>query len=135
MENKVQNELSKKIAEIEQQISDKAAEVSALKKEAERLKMIVSTDYDNYIGNYYKIEMIPCSYRYIHVTSVTINQDGLPVIHGTGFDKTVMLIKSSTSFSSSSTQWTILPDTVIKELDEEQYEKIKAEEIAKLSKL
>ncbi len=121
--------------EFEAQIAKKTDEIQILTKELDKCRMLAATNYNEYIGKFVKIEMISCTYRYIRVTSITMNKDDLPVLHGTGFDKTVMLIKSITSFSSSDTQWTLTPDTDIKVISEEEYEKVKQNEIAKLSKL
>lgn len=128
-------ELREKMYEFEAQIAKKTDEIQILTKELDKCRMLAATNYNEYIGKFVKIEMIPCSHRYIRVTSVTLNKDDLPVLHGTGFDKTILLIKSTTSFSNSDVQWTLTPDTDIKEISEEEYEKIKQDEIAKLSKL
>lgn len=128
-------ELREKMYEFEAQIAKKTDEIQILTKELDKCRMLAATNYNEYIGKFVKIEMIPCTYRYIRVTSVTMNKDDLPVLHGTGFDKTILLIKSTTSFSISDAQWTLTPDTDIKEISEEEFEKVKQEEIAKLSKL
>ena len=128
-------ELREKMYEFEAQIAKKTDEIQILNKELDKCRMLAATNYNEYIGKFVKIEMIPCTYRYIRVTSVTMNRDDLPVIHGTGFDKTLLLIKSTTSFSSSDAQWTLTPDTKVQEISEEEFERIKNEEIAKLSKL
>ena len=129
------NEFEAQIAKKKAQIAKKTDEIQNLNKELEKYRLLAATNYNEYIGKIVKIEMTPCTYRYIRVISITMNKDDLPVLHGTGFDKTVLLIKSTTSFSSSDTQWTLTPNTDFKEISEDEFEKIKQEEIAKLSKL
>lgn len=127
--------IPEQILNIKEQILLKTNEITALNKELEKLINLESIDCSKYIGKFYSAEIFPCTHRYIRVTTAHLNNDGEPVIYGTGFDKTIMLIKSSTTFSSSRIHLTLRADLKIKEITEEKFETIKQQEMENISKL